>query len=812
MGKISEKLILLLLFISFLSCEKTPQKTGTLMDYIPSNPSVVLKISNWEAFKADIENNSLISKFDKTTAYLFLLKETPLLKNLHPNSQSLLCINAINDSVVDYTFISKQTANLFQPDSIKNKTIETLKIEEQSFQRITIEKKIAFAAVVDSVFIASSSQQILMDILKGKTERRESFKKVFELPTSSEVTALLRGNKMAISDSSSVNFNSWSALDLKIAPESFTANGITLVTDTIPQLLTVFEDQVPQHNELASIVPIDAMSAMSFTFDDAEKFQAKLRLFRGEKEAGKTTGIFDSASEVGAIEFKNGTAIFIKSIDGSLTSDALARFVSIQTSFREIDIKSFSEPQLFQKTFYPLLNSKRANYVFQLENFFVFTESVASAEEIIASFQNNSTLNNTAYFKNTASDLSSASSLLILKMQGEFSESFGSFFNVKSNKSFKDISLDKYPLVAFQFSVDKNFAHVTLSCKEGKSDVKSIASGVSEKFNVNLENTVLGSPQIIGDNGNVVVQDIGNKLYYISENGKILWTKNLGSPILGKIEEVDIFGKGNKQMAFATKNAVYILDRNGKDANSFPLKFKDEITQPLSIFDYDNNRKYRFMIVQGKEVLLYNKEGKTVKGFGFTKAKSNIVQSPIHVRMGKKDYILIAEENGTLNILSRVGKSRVSIPKKFDFSEIPVTSEDDTFVVITKDHSKERISEVGKISSQKLNVGGSYWFVINGNTKATLDNNLLRIDGKLAELPIGLYSRPRLFSIHQKTYITITEMQEKKVYVFDKNGNMLHGFPVFGTSEASIGKDGNKNDISLTVKGDPKGVIVYSLD
>lgn len=782
------------------------------MDFVPEEASVVFKISNWEGLQADVKNNSLLSEFDKTIPYLFFSEEAPLLKNLHPNSQSLLCINKINDSLSAYTFISKQTATLFQPDSIKNKTVETLEIDKQSIQRIIIDKKIAFAAVIDSVFIASSSQQILMDILKGKTEQQAAFKKVFELPNSTEFTALLRGNKVAITDSSSVDFTSWSALDVSIKPESFIATGITLASDSIPQLLNIFEGQVPQQNDLAALAPMDAIGAMSFTFDDAEKLQNKLREFRSEKAVAKTTGIFDSTSEVGSIELKSGTTIFIKSIDASITNDALARFISSESSFRDVEIKSFSEPALFQKTFSPLINSQKANYVFQLDSFFVFTETEASAQEIIASFQNNSTLINTAFFENTASNLSSASSLLIFKMQGNFSETIAGFFNANFRKSFNNISLVNYPLAALQFSFDRNFAHVTLSCNEGKAETKSISSSVSEKFNTSLENTVLGNPQIIGDGGNVVAQDVGNKLYYISESGKILWTKNLDSPILGKIEEVDIANNGKKQMAFATKNAVYILDRNGKDVKSFPLKFKDEITQPLAVFDYDSNSKYRFVVIQGKEVLLYNKDGKIVKGFKFSKAKSEIVQPPTHIRMGKKDYILIAEENGTLNILSRVGKSRVSVSKKFDFSEIPVTAEDNTFVVITKENTKERIAEDGKVSSQKLNVGIGYWFAINGTTKATLDNNLLRIDGKLAELPIGLYSKPKLFEINRKIYVTITETQENKVYVFDTNGKLVNGFPVYGTSEASLGKSSSRNGFNLSVKGDSKGVIVYDVN
>lgn len=812
MGNNSVKLLLLCLLISVLGCESTPKKTGTLMDFVPEGASVVLKITNWEGLQADIKNNSLLSQTDKTNPYLFFSEEAALLKYLFPKSESILTINNINDSLSAYTFISKQTANLFQADSIKDKIVETLKIDEKSFQRITIGKKIAYSAILDSVFVASSSQKILMDIMNGKTERGETFKKVFELPNSANLTALLRANKIEMTDSSSVDFTSWSALDVYIAPESITANGITMATDSISQLLNVFEGQIPQQNDIASIMPSDSKGGLSFTYDDAEKLQAKFRKFRGENESDNTTGIFSSLSEIGTIDLKNGSAIFLKSIDESMTNDALARFLSLQNSFREVEIKSFSEPDLFQKTFSPLINSKKANFVFQLENFFIFTATEDAAQELISSFQNNATLKNSGFYKNTSGDLSSASTLLILKMQGEIPGSLSTFFNSNARKNIQNLSFDGYPLAAIQLSYDRNFAHLTISCREGNGAVKNTSQSVAEKYNVNLENAVLNNPQFIGANGNVAVQDVGNKLYYISENGKILWSKNLNAPILGEIEEVDISGNGNKQLAFATKNAVYILDRNGNDAPSFPIKFKDEITQPLSVFDYDRDRNYRFGVVQGKNFLLYDKKGKTVKGFSFTKAKSNIAQSPTHIRMGKKDYILIAEEDGILNILSRVGKPRVSVSKSFNFSEIPITSEDNTFVVITKENTKERIGEDGKISSQKLDVGGTYWFAINGSTKATLDNNLLRIDGKLAELPIGLYTRPQLFEINQKTYAVITETQEKKVYVFDKNANLLNGFPVYGSSEASVGKSGSKNGTNLAVKGDPKGIIVYSLN
>ncbi|MDN3724753.1 hypothetical protein QRD02_10185 [Aequorivita sp. SDUM287046] len=816
MGKIFQKSFALLVFSPIFfgilgGCDKTPPKTGTLMDFVPQNAAVVFKISNFENLRDDIDNNSLLSKFEKTAPYDFFIQKKVLLQNLRPSSQSLLCINQINDSLTAYTFISGLTKNLFRTDSLQNRTIESLILDGHTLQRITLDKEVAYSTIIDSVFVISSSQQLVQDIINRKTERDETFKKVFNLPSSNGFTAILRGRKVALNDSTKIAFTSWSALDVAIAPESIKATGITLATDSIPQLLNVFEGQVPQQNDISALVPTDAIGALSFTFNDAEKFQKKLRNFRDEKDAAQTTGIFGSVSEVGSIHFKEETAIFIKSIDASLTGDVLARYVSEKTEFRDIKIRSFSEPALFEKTFSPFINSEAANFVLQLDNFFVFTESEVTAQKIISDFQNNNTLRNTSYFENTATDLSTASSLLILKMKGEFSEAISGFFNEKSNKEIDNISFEAFPIAALQFSFDRNFAHVTLSCKEAGAGAIRKTGSVSEKFAIKLESAVLGEPQLMdGHNGhsNIVAQDMGNKLYFISENGKILWTKNLGAAVLGKIEEVEI--SGGKHIAFVTKDAFHILDRNGKDAKGFPIKFKDNVTQPLSVFDYDNNRKYRFVVVQGKELLMYDQTGKPVKGFSFGRAKSEIIHSPVHLRMGNKDYIVVAEESGKINILSRVGKTRVSVSKTFQFSEIPVAEEDDSFVVITKENTKERISQDGKISSQKLDVGSNYWFAILGNTKVTLDDNKLRINGKLAELPLGLYTKPQLFTLNRETFATITETQEKKVYVFDKDGKILNGFPVYGTSAAFLGQGNGKNSKYIVVKGDSDGIILYS--
>ena len=750
----------------------------------------------------------------KKKPFSHLSKKTAILEHLNPIEQSLICINKDSDSTAVFTFITKITPNLLNTDSIANTTVDTLMLGKKSIQRITIDTQVAYATSRDSVFIASSSQKIIEDILNGKIEKNEDFKKLLGIINDGDFTALIKDQDIQISDSIKVNFASWTNLNIAVLRDGISATGVSLARDTIPQLLSVFQGQIPQQNDIASIVPTMALKAISFTFNDAEALQINLKKLRKRTDFEGTTDLFGTVNEVGEISLIEGKAIFIKSIDPVLTQDALAPYISEKDSFREITLSTFGEPEMFEEAFAPFFSDIRPILLFQLDNFFVFSESETIAKQIITAYINKNCLSNTSYFEKHASQLSSASSLLLLNMQGKIPTSISGFLDFGEQEKKDIIRSKKYPLAALQYSYDRDFAHVNFISREA-SMKKRTAGTVSQDFSLKLNNELLGEPQFFSNHRSkekdIVIQDVTNRLHLINPDGKVIWNHKVDGPLLGKVNEVDIFRNGKKQMAFTTKSTLYVLDRNGKNVSPFPIKFRDPITQPLSVFDYDNNRKYRFMITQGKEIYIYNSKGKFVKGFTFKKAKSNIVLSPQHLQVGNKDYIAIAEENGTLNLLSRRGKSRIKVTKKFKFSEMPIAKEGSKFVVITADNKKESISQSGKVSSLSLDVSSNYSFSIKGNTKVTLDDNLLRINGKLVELPFGIYTKPLLFFANRTTYISITETQENKVYVYDTTGSLLNGFPVFGTSVASIANASKKGKLKIVVKGDKNEIIEYSL-
>ena len=794
----------------FHSCDSTSRKAKEPKDFIPKNTSLVIKIEDFEVLKADIKNNSFIEKLKNTNSYSFF-SNSRLLNLLRPSKKSILCFSE-DDDRSSFTFLTKFTKNLFILDSVTNMVTENIPFKSYQYQKFVIDKQEFFTVVKDSIFIATDSQKNIEQLLNNRIQNESTFKKIFSL-NNHNLTTIIPVKKIFTNEPSINNFASWAALNIEVLPDAISASGVLLANDTIPQLISIFKGLKPQQNDIATITPTNAMSVISLTFDDFSIFQKNLQKYSGaENISTDKTMVFESVSEFSSIKLPQGIAIALKSIDLELTKESLSKYSSPVESFKGITIYNFIERNLFVDQFSIFANDTKPVFNIIVNDFIVFAENKEVLKNIITSYLTNNCLSTTNYYQEALDQISDESSLLIIKLNQNYTHTISRLLN----DSLKNISFKKYPIGVLQFNYDRDFAHINLVCKESNttSIKKNIPGKVTQVKSILLENELLNDPIFFSNHRtggkDLVVQDVDNTLYFISSKGKILWTKKLKNRIVGSVQEIDLLRNGKKQLAFTTKKNFYVLDRTGRQVDPFPIKFKDDITQALTVFDYDKNRKYRFIITQGKEVLMLNSEGKKVKGFKFNKSISEIIFPPQHFRIAGKDYITIAEKNGQLNILSRVGKPRILAPKTFDFSNTPISLENTKLVVIEKDNTKNSINIDGKITSRKLEVT-SYQFVIKGKTKVTLDDNLMRINGILVELPYGIYTKPSISIVNQKEYISITETQENKIYVYSKSGNLLHGFPVYGTSTPDFGDMTKSGKTNFVTKGESKEILIYEL-
>jgi hypothetical protein len=74
-----------------------------------------------------------------------------------------------------------------------------------------------------------------------------------------------------------------------------------------------------------------------------------------------------------------------------------------------------------------------------------------------------------------------------------------------------------------------------------------------------------------------------------------------------------------------------------------------------------------------------------------------------------------------------------------------------------------------------------------------------------------LYTAPQILQIQDKTWVSVTDQQEKKLYVFDEFGNLLKGFPVYANSAVEyFSTDGSK--IQLMLRGEEDSILFYEIN
>ena len=159
--------------------------------------------------------------------------------------------------------------------------------------------------------------------------------------------------------------------------------------------------------------------------------------------------------------------------------------------------------------------------------------------------------------------------------------------------------------------------------------------------------------------GEMLVQDAKHAIHLINPEGELLWSRTLSGPVMGGVNQVDVLKNGRLQMAFNTRDQLYIFDRNGKDLTGFPVQLPSGASCPVKVADYDGDKTYRLIVgCENGQVLNYTGEGKTTKGWKGYQAKS-AVSAIDHFRLDNEDYLLCWPSGKPLVLLRRNGELRM---------------------------------------------------------------------------------------------------------------------------------------------------------
>ncbi|MDU8885394.1 ribonuclease HII [Yeosuana sp. MJ-SS3] len=805
---------LFILIITFISCKYDNTTSTQLIDFVPEETFAIVSIDNFDDLNSGLNNNDMYGLISNSNFHHELSQKLDLFIYFKPTHKTLLCFSKDENNYTHYTLITKNEHDILQTDSLTNYIGETLTYKNKKILKHTT-NNVFYSTINDSILMISTSLKLIENSNTKKGIHPELEKLYHTSDQEKPLSVLLNikdktsFNSFFVNDSiKTKHLSNYISVDIDISQKEILINGVTKAEDSSESLINIFKNLIPQKNQMASITPSSADGFLSFTFNDYNLFKENLNKFNRIDSLDSSTFLFDNIKEVGIIYEEGEKAVILNSIDSGLTQEALLSEQSLISNFRQTDIFSFSDKDLFLEVFYPLITFDKASHYCIIENFFVFGDTIEILQNIISSYQNKTTFDNGQYYKDIESQLSDQSSFLTAVNGIGLKQIL-----IKNLQENLDINLNDYRASALQFVYDNNFAHVNGVIK--KSSKKGLEYSVSEELNIKLDADLLIDPQLVTNHYSkekeIVVQDINNNLYLISNKGKILWKKRINGQVLGKIEQIDIYKNGRLQLLFATPHRIYLIDRNGNDVAPFPSNFNDEITQPLSVFDYDNKKNYRLLVTQGKNVIMYNALARVVKGFTFKSAKSEIIQQPQHFRIGSKDYIVIKTDD-QLYILNRTGKARINPKTSNNYSDQLVYIYKNKFTTTSKDGQLISIDEKGNVTSQNLNISELHSIDATSKTLVAQYENKLRIKDRIVELDYGTYSKPKIFYINDKIYVSVTDLQAQKIYLFDSQAKMLSNFPVYGNSQIVLDKIDTDNNLEFITKGESNGILIYKIN
>jgi len=330
----------------------------------------------------------------------------------------------------------------------------------------------------------------------------------------------------------------------------------------------------------------------------------------------------------------------------------------------------------------------------------------------------------------------------------------------------------------------------------------------------------------------VVVQDDANNLYLLSNSGRVLWKKPLDSPIMSEVVQIDYYRNNKLQYLFNTANRIYLLDRNGNHVANFPVNLPSKASNGMAVFDYDNNRKYRFFIAcENRHVYLYNDKGNIVSGWQFKKTDGLVVNPIQHFRSNGKDYIAFAD-NKRNYICDRRGNIRVNLKKHF------VRNAHSTYFIENKNANNDCLVTTssegllmkinladGAVSSSELlaiddkhsfevcHINGKvHYLVAQPKQLKCINASGKKLFEKDFDEEINLDVDQYQFSANNIKF-GVCEKDNGQIHLLNKDGMAYKGFPLRGNSRFSIGfLKSSASRFNLIVGGDENYIYNYQVD
>jgi hypothetical protein len=477
-------------------------------------------------------------------------------------------------------------------------------------------------------------------------------------------------------------------------------------------------------------------------------------------------------------------------------------------------------------------NNTDSAYFSFFDNYLVSGSSYAAVARLLNDNLLNNTLQNDMVYREFESSLPSRASYFFFCIPSHIIGYLDGYLNddlingLKQNKAL----LSKIPAAGFRLSPGNKMIYNSISVlyrenveKESLTEWETMLDTTAAIKPFFFTNHLTGAREIF-------VQDFRNNIYLINAAGRVLWKVPLNERILGTIYMIDYYGNKKYQLLFSGRNYLHVIDRNGNYVERFPVKLRSPATNSLSLFDYDENRNYRILIAgDDRNIYAYDKSGNAVKGWKPFRTAGTVKSPMSYFKVSGKDFIAVSDDK-SLYLLDRYGNKRVT------FSEAILKAENSVLKLITGRETYLVCSAPsGRV--QQIYLDGTVKKLETGSFSPQHSFDLFDIDGDgsdeyiyVDEGKLVLYDHDRSqlfskdlgsagisgpvcfdFSANDRK-IGVLDPVKNLIYLLDKNGELMDGFPLKGSSLFSIGRLNDKSGWRLIVGGPDRFLYNYKIE
>lgn len=604
-------------------------------------------------------------------------------------------------------------------------------------------------------------------------------------------------------------FAGWSSYDIHFSDQKVYCTGFTSIDVKNPSWLSVFSDSEPQSTDIVNILPGNTTAFIWFGFNKYEHHRETYKQY-----LTATDGIQDFNNNLTNLKRRTGIQnindLIFPHIDNQMAlfsvPEKSAKSLNHYAAFKISDLSTFRKNlneivrsasktnktsadtssyrnhlittipadymlfDLFGKLFSPI--EKTCYTIFN--GFWVVGNSHEAMKDFLNQVTSGRLLIKNPYYEEFSQSVSGEANIYFYASPRKLKNEIRMWFNEeKTDHILKNISeFDNFEGIGIQFSSKNSMFLSGITLFRSTETNEESTSG----WEITLDGQTASGPWFVDvadqTTKNIITFDAFNNMYFVSDKGEVLWKIPVAERPISKIFTVDAFKNGKFQYLFNSENYLFLIDRNGKSVENFPLKLPVQAAGPINVFDYDSTKDYRILFI-GTDNIIYNYtiKGEPTSGWEKPKLKNEAQQHVRHLRLVNTDVLYVKTNNNQPHFFTRRGLPMFEMKDitLSQYSEIYAASKlCRCFITTTSDGQIAMISTNGEIEYKIIHeAGAGHVFMYEDMDK----------DG-------------------QTDFIFI---EKGKAYIFDQDGNIISGL--------EINSDAGRN--AGFIKDSPYGPLLY---